>query len=147
MPKSIKKLMRLGIDFWEDFGGFLEEKWRQVGTQIDEKSMPTSKRDFSKKPCFSSRKTMILKVQGSEVGSKNQSKNYPKMKSRWEGILASIFIRFWWIFGGKLGRKMEPRSIQKGIKRTLGPPRRHAIKRCLCNLTKFNKNPNIEKHS
>ena len=41
------------------------------------------------------------------------------MESRWEGILASIFCGFWWIFGGKLGRKMEPRSIQEGIEKAM----------------------------
>ena len=41
------------------------------------------------------------------------------MESRWEGILASIFNGFWWIFGGKLGRKMEPRSIQEGIEKAM----------------------------
>ena len=40
------------------------------------------------------------------------------MESRWEGILAWIFNEFWWIFGGKSGGEIEPRSIQKGIKKT-----------------------------
>ena len=31
--KSIKNLMRLGIDFWKDLGGFREPKWGHVGTQ------------------------------------------------------------------------------------------------------------------
>ena len=34
MQKSIEKVMHLGIDFWKDVGGFLEEKWRHVGTKI-----------------------------------------------------------------------------------------------------------------
>ena len=72
MPKSIEKVMHLGIDFWKDFGGFLEEKWRHVGTKIEQKSMPTSNSDFLKKPCFSLGKTMILRVQGIEVGGKNR---------------------------------------------------------------------------
>ena len=72
MQKSIEKTMHLGIDFWKDFGGFLEAKWRHVGTKIDQKSMPTWKSDFLKKPCFSLRKTMILRVEGVEVGSKNR---------------------------------------------------------------------------
>ena len=42
-------MMHLGVDFWEDFGGFLKEKWRHVGTKIDQKSIPTSKSDFLKK--------------------------------------------------------------------------------------------------
>ena len=39
MPKSIKNLMHLGIDFWEDFGGFWEPKWSQVGTKIEQLSL------------------------------------------------------------------------------------------------------------
>ena len=62
--------MHLGIDFWEDFGEFSEEKSRHVGTKIEQKSMPTSKSDFLKKPRFSCGKTMILRVQGIEVGGK-----------------------------------------------------------------------------
>ena len=40
MPKSIEKVMHLGIDFWKDFNGLLEENWRHVGIKIDQKSMP-----------------------------------------------------------------------------------------------------------
>ena len=62
---------------------------------------------------------MIWRVQGIEVGDENRSKIDQKMESRWEGILGSIFNGFWWIFGGKLGRKMEPRSTQEGIEKTM----------------------------
>ena len=72
MQKSIEKVMHLGIDFWKDFGEFLEEKSSHVGIKIEQKSMPTSKNDFLKKPCFSLGKTMILGVQGIEVGDKNR---------------------------------------------------------------------------
>ena len=72
MQKSIEKTMHLGIDFLKDFGGFLQEKWKHVGTNIEKKSMPTSKIDFLRKPSFTFGKTMILRVQGIEVGSKNQ---------------------------------------------------------------------------
>ena len=41
-------MMPLGIDFWEVVGRFLVEKWRHVGTKIDQKSMPSSKSDFLK---------------------------------------------------------------------------------------------------
>ena len=34
MQKSIKILMVFGIDFWRDFGGFLEPKWSQVGVKM-----------------------------------------------------------------------------------------------------------------
>ena len=104
--------MHLGIDFWRDFGGFLEAKWRHVGTKIDQKSMPTWKSDFLKKPCFSLGKTMILRVQGAEVGSKNRSKIDKKMESRWEDILGSVFSGFWWIFGAKLGGKNPAKTGQ-----------------------------------
>ena len=54
------------------FDQFFDPKWRQVETKIDQKSMSTSKGDFLKKPCFSLGKTMILRVQGIEVGGKNR---------------------------------------------------------------------------
>ena len=41
------------------------------------------------------------------------------MKSTWEGILASIFVGVWWILGGKLGGKIEPRGIKNGIEKTM----------------------------
>ena len=72
MQKSIEKLMHLGIYFWKDFGEFLKEKWRHVGIKIEQKLMPTSKSDFLKKLGFSLGKTMILGVQGIEVGGKNR---------------------------------------------------------------------------
>ena len=34
MQKSIKKWVRLGMDFWKDFDGFRQGKWRQVGTKM-----------------------------------------------------------------------------------------------------------------
>ena len=65
-------MMQLRIHFWKDFGQFLEEKSKHVGTKIEQKSMPTSKSDFLKKPRFFYGKTMILKVHGIEVGCKNR---------------------------------------------------------------------------
>ena len=62
---------------------------------------------------------MILKVRGVQVGSKNRLKIDQKMKSTWEGILASIFDGFWWILGSKLGGKIEPRGIKNGIEKTM----------------------------
>jgi len=58
-------------------------------------------------------KAYILKVRGVEVRRKINKKSIKKRKSTWEGILASIFLRFWWIFGAKLGGKMDSRSSQK----------------------------------
>ena len=48
MQKSIEKVMHLGIGFWKDFGGFLNRKWKHVGTKIDEKSMQNANSDFLK---------------------------------------------------------------------------------------------------
>ena len=41
------------------------------------------------------------------------------MMSRWEGILASIFLGFWWVWGSKLGGEIGKKSIQKGIGKTM----------------------------
>ncbi len=40
------------------------------------------------------------------------------MRSSWEGILASIFLRFFLTLGAKLGRKIVPKSIKKGVEKT-----------------------------
>ena len=37
------------------------------------------------------------------------------MESKMECILASIFDTFQWILGGKLGGKIDQKSIRKGI--------------------------------
>ena len=54
-----------------------------------------------------------------QIGSQNLSKINPNSKSKMECLLASIFNGLWWILGSKLGGKMEPRSIQKGIEKTM----------------------------
>ena len=105
--------MPFGIGFWEDFDGFSVPKWSQVASKILLKIDVNLESHFLKKPRFSLGKTMILRVQGVEVGGKNRCKIDKKMESRWEDILGSIFNGFWWIFGGKLGRKIEPRSMKK----------------------------------
>ena len=120
--KTIKILMPLGIDFWR----ILEDLGRQNGAKLapksHQKSIPTSKGDFLKKPHFSPGKTVILKVPEVEVGSKNRSKIDQELKSRWEGILASIFERFWWILGGfgsQVGEENRAKSDQKSILKNL----------------------------
>ena len=56
-------------------------------------------------------------LSGVEVGSQNRPKIDQKTQSKMDGILASIFLRFWSVWGAKLGGKPEPRSTQKGIEK------------------------------
>ena len=44
--------MPLEIDFVCDVGGFVVEKWRQVGTNMDPKSMCNAKSDVKKSLVF-----------------------------------------------------------------------------------------------
>ena len=74
MQKSIEKVMPLGIAFWKDFGGFLEETWRHVGTKIDQKSIPTPKSDFLKTIQF------FLKKNNDFEGSGDRSWESKSMK-------------------------------------------------------------------
>ena len=111
--------MPLRIRFLKDFSAFWTQNGGMLASKIEPKSMLSSRGDFLKKPCFSLGKTMILKDPGVEVGSKNRSKIYQKRRSTWEGILTSIFHRFWWILGAKLGGKIEPRSIKNGTEKLI----------------------------
>ena len=70
MHKSIKNLMHLGIDFWKDFGGFWEAKLSQVGTNIDQKSMPIAKSDFLKNRALAAAGARFLRFWGSKLGVK-----------------------------------------------------------------------------
>ena len=93
----------------------MEPSWHQNRAKIDAKY----EKRFFEKSCSRCSGGSIFEILGVEVGSKNRLKIDQKMKSTWEGILASIFHRFWWILGGKLGGKIEPRSMQKGIEKTI----------------------------
>ena len=62
-------------------------------------------------------KTILLKVLDVKVGTKNRSKIDQKMSSTSEGLLASIFEGFWWIFGPNLGGQIHQKSMSKGIKK------------------------------
>ena len=109
--------MPLGIDFWEDFGGFckMEPSWHQNRT----KNPCEHRNAILRKSCSHCSGGSNFLDSEVQVGSKNRSKIDEKMRSTWEGILASIFDRFWWILGAKLGGKIEPKSIKNGIEKTM----------------------------
>ena len=70
IQKLIKKTMPLKIGFWCDFDGFLEGKWKHVGTKI------ASKMEFSEnvKNAFGASPLVPNWVRGIQDGSKNRSK-------------------------------------------------------------------------
>ena len=93
----------------------MEASWHPNRSKIDancEKRIS----DKSCSPCSGGSKNKVQEVQ---VGSKNRSKIAQRMMLTWEGILASTFDRFWWIWGAKLGSKIDQKSIQKGIEKTM----------------------------
>ena len=115
--KSINFSMPLGIRFLEDFGGFWDQNGSKLAFKIEPKTMLSSKGVFLKKPCFSLGKTMILKVRGMEVGIKNRSIIDQKIMLTCEGILASIFHRFWWILGAKLDPSLHQKPTKNGCEK------------------------------
>ena len=90
-----------------------------LAPEIDEKSMSFARSDFLKKCGFSTARIKKLRVQGFEVGGKNRSKIDEKMKSRWEGILASIFHGFSSILEAKLAPSWGRKSIKNQSKKAL----------------------------
>ena len=99
----------------------MEASWHQNRSKID---VNIEKRFFLK-TMFFLRKNKYFEGSGGRSWSINLSKIDQKRRLTWEGISASIFDRFWWIFGAKLGGKMEPKSIQKGIEKTMQKRRAH----------------------
>ena len=96
------------VGFWRILEGKMEPSWHQNRSKID----ANSEKRFFEKSCSRCSGGSIFEILGVEVGSKNRSKIYQKRSSTWEGILASIFERFWWILGAKLG----PSWRQVGLK-------------------------------
>ena len=97
--------------------------WRENGSKLapksDPKSVSTSKGRFCKKCGKTNEKSLFFKVLGVEVGSQIRLKIDQKLKSKLECLLASIFDGFWWILGGKLGRKIGPRAIKNGTEKRM----------------------------
>ena len=93
----------------------MEARWHQNRSKID---VNFEKRFFGKAYSLSSEGS-IFEIPGVQVGRKNQSKIDQKTESKMEHLLASIFERFWWILGGKLGGKIDQNSIKNGIEKTM----------------------------
>ena len=89
-------------------------KWSQVGTNMGSKIDVNFESRFYQKI---KRKTSFFEIQWVEVRSKSGAKMHEKFESMMGCILASIFQRCWWIFGAKLGVKIDPESIQKRMEK------------------------------
>ena len=94
----------------------MEPSWYQNG--IPNRSYIESA-EKSKKHIKTIGISMILWVPGVEVGTQNRAKIDQNLKPKLKCLLASIFDRFWWFLGGKLGGKIEPRSIKKRSRKAL----------------------------
>ena len=66
--------------FLSDFGGFWEGTWKQVGTRIDQKSMPVAKGDFLKNRAIPAAGARFFKIRGSKLEAKSDQKS-----ARWDG--------------------------------------------------------------
>ena len=91
----------------------MEASWHQNRSKID---ACCETRFFAKScsPCSGGSKNG---VHGVQVGSKNRSKIDQNLKSKMGCLLALIFDAFWSFFGGKLGGKIEPKSIKNRSKK------------------------------
>ena len=111
-------MMPLGIDFWKVFNGFLVEKWRHVGTKIDQKSMPTSKSDFLKNRTLAAAGARFFRFGGSKLEVKTDQKSIKK----WSQDGKASWHRFLMDFGGFLeasweGKWSQDRSQEASKKR------------------------------
>ena len=94
MQKSIKKLMHLKINFWSDFNGFGDGKWSQVGTKIDQKSMPIAKSDFLKNRALAAAGARFLRFWGSKLGARTHQKSIKKWSQHGKASWNSFFFDF-----------------------------------------------------
>ena len=82
IQRSIKILVPLGVGFWIVFGGFWEAKWSQVGTKIDQRSMPIAKCDFLKNRALAAAGARFFRFRGSKLGTTTDPKSIKKRRPR-----------------------------------------------------------------
>ena len=114
--KIVQKSMSNSIKKLKPLGGFEEAKWNQVGTKMGsnmELILRTAKIKKNNKKQWI---LMIFEVPRVPKSMNNRWKIDQNVKPKLECLLTSIFRRFWKVWGGKLGRKTEPRSIKKRSK-------------------------------
>ena len=90
----------------------MEACWHQNQWKID----TNCEKRFFDKSCSRCSGGLILEGPRYEVGIKNQSKIDQKLKPKMDCLLASIFGGFWWVLGGKLVCKIEPRAKRNRLK-------------------------------
>ena len=112
MQKSIKKLMPSKIDFWSDFGGIFERKWKHIGTTIVEKSIQIAKSDFLINRALAAAGAWFLRFQGSKLGALTHQKTIKK----WSQHGKASWHRFWMDFGGFWEASWNGKSSQEGSK-------------------------------
>ena len=118
-PKSIKNrkqksiifLMPLEIGFWVDFDRFWSQNGAKLASKMEQKSIPTSKSYFSKKPGFPLGIRMIRRPRQGKVGTKNQSKIDVKTIWTRRDVFGAIFNEICSIFGANLSQKIDQKPI------------------------------------
>ena len=132
-------MMHFGIDFWKDFGGFLKEKSKHVGTKIGSGGGPEgvrggsegllaarseNRRAVSVLPPFSvallgpswGALGAVLALESpswGDFGRLGPSKNRCKNRSIFQCLLESDFWKILVDFGRKNGAKLGPKNDQK----------------------------------
>ena len=87
MQKSIVFLMPLGVDLQLIFVDFCSQNKTKLGPKCNQKLISTLKAENQ----LNASRLAFSWLSGVEVGSKNRPKIDPKMESKMECILASIF--------------------------------------------------------
>ena len=90
---------------------------KENGAMLAPKSEPKSMLALKRKNQLNASRLVPNWVRRVQVGSQKRSKIDQNLKSKMGCLLASIFDAFWSFFGGKLGGKIEPRSIKNRSKK------------------------------
>ena len=117
--------MRLGIDFWKDFDGFWEGKWKQLGINIDENSIcfakswfwniffSSGKTKFFQKIVFRNRHRFFI-----DFGANLVPFSFPKSIKISPKTDLERHRFFWWILTSILRRlkrvPRQPKTAQDG---------------------------------
>ena len=120
MPKWRQKIDASWMGILSDFFRFWEPTWLQNGGKLGIENALllslTEKGENPKSTYFSNRILIFFGFGWSKIGAKIDQKSMKQRpqhgKASWHRFFTD-FCGFWWFLRGKLGRKIEPRSMKK----------------------------------
>ena len=102
---------------WVIFGRKMEARWHQDRIKIDASfERPILQKVLKNERLKNERFFNVFCGLGYRSWHQKAIKNRSKIKVKMNCLLASIFVAFWWVLGGTMGWKIDPKAHKNQLK-------------------------------